>query len=183
MGARSLAAIATLVFAGVLAGGCSRTEPDGQHLAIGSPVPADWVPPEAGVAPSTFVVWVFRTADCLTCQTMDYSVRRVQASFGSAVPLVAVHIGAAADSLLPRSFFLQKRLTVSRTVTMSSRDFARKYSETDLPVIYVVKDGGIAWSSTSRGRPAGARIPLDSLVGSLQDGSGSFGSTHAGSDL
>lgn len=115
------------------------------------------------------MLWLFKTENCLSCQMMDYHVRRVQVKFGADVPLVAVHVGADADSLIPRSFFFQKRLDVSRTITVAPREFGARFSQTDLPAVLVVSNGRIAWSSVSVGGPAGASIRLDSVVGSLRN--------------
>lgn len=159
--ARLTAAALALALAACSAGEAPRA------LALGDSVPAEWLPP-AGAAGGTPLVWVFRTADCLQCQGLDYPLRRLQASHGGVVPLVAVHVGAEADTALVRAFFAQRRLRVARLVTLSPRRFRRAFPGAELPALYLVRGGEVAWTSTARPVPGAGPVRLDSVVSALR---------------
>jgi hypothetical protein len=142
-----------------------------EELRAGGTVPAEWL--TAGGAPAvpagqTTLVWVFRTDDCLTCQSFDYAVRRLQATYGDSLPFVAVHVGDAARERVPRSFFRARRIQVARSVTLSPRRFRRSHRETGLPALLVVRGSTVAWSSAL---PAGVANAgqLDSLVQDVKE--------------
>jgi hypothetical protein len=159
-----LAAAAALLGA---AGACTGGAPAAPALVPGDSVPALWIG-GVGAGAGTPLVWVFRTEDCLTCQGLDYPLRRVQAAYGARVPLVAVHVGATADSTVARSYFARKRLNVSRLVTISPREFRRSFGEPGLPALYMVRDGRVAWSSNARIDPGAGPVRLDSLLRALR---------------
>lgn len=150
----------------IVALAASACAPPGEELRAGSTLPAEWLAAEApsgSAAGETRLVWVFRTADCLSCQSFDYAVRRLQAAYGDSLPLVAVHVGEAARAQVPRSFFKARRVQVDRTVTLPPRRFEERYGGTALPALLVVRGNTVAWSSTL---PAGVAdaVQLDSLV-------------------
>ncbi|MCA1791506.1 MAG: hypothetical protein LC667_17155 [Thioalkalivibrio sp.] len=161
MGCRAHTALALLV---VLAtGACTRPA---NELRAGETVPDKWLATDgaAGAAlAETKLVWVFRTADCLTCQSFDYAVRRLQSTYGDSLPFFAVHVGEPAREQVPRSFFLARRIRVARTVTLSPRQFSRYYRDTGLPALLVVRGSTVVWSSSL---PSGVvnASQLDSLV-------------------
>ena len=161
MGRRAPSTLALLIL--LAAGACASSA---EELRAGGTVPAEWL--TAGGAPAmparqTTLVWVFRTDDCLSCQSFDYAVRRLQATYGDSVPFVAVHVGDAAREQVPRSFFRARRIQVARSVTLSPRRFSRSYRETGLPALLVVRGSTVAWSSSLPSGVASA-AQLDSLV-------------------
>jgi hypothetical protein len=163
MVARSLAIAA--VAAVTAATACSRGAGKTGTLAAGQAIPADWAGTTAAAASPAALVWVFRTEDCLTCQSADYALRRVQARFGERVPFLAVHVGTLGDSTIPKAFFRARRLRVDRLVTVSPRDFARQHGEAVVPSFLLLSAGTIVWSSARAGNPGVAgSIQLDTLV-------------------
>ncbi len=70
MGGRAFAEIALMILAG-----CSDAPPRHISLAEGAMVPAGWLPTAATDGPG--VIWIFRTDDCLSCHSFDYSLRRL----------------------------------------------------------------------------------------------------------
>lgn len=144
----------------------SACAPPGEELRAGSTLPPEWLAAgdaAGSAAKETRLVWVFRTADCLSCQSFDYAVRRLQAVYGDSLSLVAVHVGETARAQVPRSFFRARRIQVDRTVTLSPRQFEGRYGNTALPALLVVRGSTVAWSSTLPAGVANA-AQLDSLV-------------------
>jgi hypothetical protein len=140
--------------------------PAKEELRAGTTLPSDWLaetaaPVAAGA--QTSLVWVFRTADCLSCQSFDYAVRRLQTTYGDSLPFVAVHVGEAESEQVPRSFFRARRIQVARTLILSPRQFSRRYRDTGLPALLVVRGSTVAWSSSLPDGVANA-AQLDSLI-------------------
>jgi hypothetical protein len=169
MGTRTFTAVAAGLLFALVAANCSEEKREGYALLPGNPVPASWFPPASDTTPSTFVVWLFRTEDCLSCQSMDYPLRRVQANFGAAVPLVAVHIGSPADSTIPRALFLDKRLRAHH-LTITPQEYERNFLDPVAPSVYVVRDGRIVWSSSAQSSTGIRPVQLDSVVRTLRGG-------------
>jgi hypothetical protein len=115
-------------------------------------------------------VWVFRTDDCLSCQAVDYPVRRVQSKFGAGVPFVAVHVGQTSEREIPRAFFSARRIRVDRLVEISPDQWAAEFPGTVLPSLFVIKNADIYWSSTFFGRAGAKKIVLDTLVEAVASG-------------
>ncbi len=161
MDRRAYPALALIVI--LATGACAA--PAGELRAGGS-VPAEWLVPDdkpASAAGRTHLVWVFRTADCLSCQSFDYAVRRLQSTYGDSLPLVAVHVGEVSRAQVPQSFFRARRIRISRTITLSPRQFGRRYGDGGLPALLVVRGSTVAWSSALPAGVANA-TQLDSLV-------------------
>lgn len=160
MGARALAAAVAAALAAC--GG------PGAELALGAAdtVPAAWLPvshAHSGAA----LVWVFRTEDCLTCQGFDFALRRLQRTYGSAVPLAAVHVGHAAHASIPRAFFSRRRVVLSAETRIDPREFSRRYGEVAMPALLAVREGRIVWSSTVADSVPLTEARLDSLLRSF----------------
>lgn len=144
-------ALSALLAAAVVAA-CA---PSGEELVATRPFPAVWQPQgDTGSVP--FMAWLFRTEDCLSCDSFDYAVRRSQASLPLAVPLVAVHVGSVGDEQVPRSFFAARRIRVDRHLTVTPREFRRMAGASALPAVVLVKEGRIAWTSSV---PQGVSTP------------------------
>lgn len=159
------AAVAGLVALIVAAAACGGDPPPGSvargALAPGEVLPAAWrTLPGSG---TDAVVWVFRTDDCLTCQAMDYSLRRLQRTYGNRVALVAVHVGSEADASIPAAFFASRRLTTTAAMNIAPRDFRRVYGDVTLPVLLLAKGDTIAWSSVAPGEPRLTPARIDSV--------------------
>lgn len=164
---RGIPALAVLL---ALASGACRSAPAVRPLRTGAEVPAEWLAdaPAPATAPgATSLVWVFRTEDCLNCQSFDYAIRRLQALHRDSVPLVAVHVGSPDREQVPRAFFRSRRIDVDRRVTVSPRAYQRAYGPGGLPALLVVREGRVVWSSEL---PSGVATPaqLDSLVRSVR---------------
>lgn len=163
--------LAKLMFAtgivGVMAA-CEERSSMASQLSRGSMVPAQWMAPGADTAGNASILWVFRTEDCLTCQNMDYPVRKVQSSFGPSVPLFAVHVGSEEQAAIPQSFFRTRRLRVEQSVNVPLRDFRNEFGDVALPALYVVKGRRILWSSVSDSAGPSGAVQLDTLVRRLQ---------------
>ena len=155
---------ALTVLALAAAAACARGEAAVSTLDVGQAVPREWTeaaPRDQGLS----LVWVFRTDDCLTCQAADYPLRQVQARFGDQVPLVAVHVGAEADSTIPNAFMRTRRLRTAERFTVSPRAFRRAHGDAALPTVVLVKGDTIVWTSTIRAGNAGAGpVELDTVV-------------------
>ena len=152
---RTLAAVLLLT-----AAGCAPD--DVVPLRVGTEVPATWRP-EGGARPEVYLVWIARTRDCLSCQEIDFDLRRVQARFHGTVPLVALHVGAAEDEGVPRAF-LRTRRVEAQVRTVSPRAFRRLHGDAVVPSLHLVRDGRIAWTSALRPRPGDGPVRLDTLV-------------------
>lgn len=159
---RTPALVALALLAAAACGG------DPARLEPGEPVPAAW-----GTDGRPAIVWVFRTEDCLSCQALDYSLRRLQRTRGADVSLVAVHVGRESDSGIAAAFFASRRLALAARTDVSPRRFRRAYGEVTMPVLLLVRGDTIAWSSAAPGEPRLTPARIDSLLASqLLPGSG-----------
>jgi hypothetical protein len=149
MGYRSPAKL--IVFLAALIAACSPGAAEEGSMRAGEPVPREWLPlaqAEAGAGSAeTSLVWVFRTRDCMTCQSFDYTIRRLQAIYRDSVPFAAVHVGTKAEASVPEAFFTSRRIKVSRSSRHSPREFDRRFPGAALPSLLVVREGRIVWSS------------------------------------
>lgn len=164
MDVRRTAIVAGLLLLGGSAPGCEAAS---ERVALtslqtGAAAPAEWqiAPP---LRPRTHLVWLVRTADCLTCQDVDYAFRRVHARWGRDVPLMVVHVGSRRSESVPRAFLESRRVAASFQ-TVSPRAFARRFGDAVIPAIYLINDGLIAWTSSDLRTPGAAKISLDSIV-------------------
>lgn len=155
----------------LLLAACGGAAPARAVLATGAPAPSEWAVPAWSPAPRTYVVWVVRTEDCLTCQEVDYALRRVQARFGGDVPLLVVHVGRARSETIPREFLRSRRVDAA-FLTLSPGAFARRFGDPVVPALHVVDGGVIAWSSADLRSRGALRVPLDSLVAGFRRGAG-----------
>jgi hypothetical protein len=101
---------------------------------------------------------------------VDYDVRRVQARFGPAVPLIALHVGSEGESAIPRAYFRTRRLRVDRTVTLAPGEFRERYPGIVLPTLHLLQGRRIAWSTAWAPGTRATRIQLDTLVRRLRQG-------------
>ena len=163
------AAVAAALLAALATGSCDRDTPPGAAREATS-VPAAWAMAGPAAGDSTALLWTFRTEDCLSCMAVDYDVRRVQARFGPAVPLIAVHVGRREDSAIPRAYFRTRRLRVDRAVTVSPNEFRRLYPGVALPALALLRGRAIAWSTSSPAGRRAARVQLDTLVQRVREG-------------
>lgn len=150
--------------AGCSAGAASRPAADL------SSVPVAWTAAGPHAEDSTAVLWVFRTEDCLSCVGVDYDIRRVQARFGRAVPLIAVHVGSDADSVISRACLRTRRVNVDHAVRVSPRAFLEMYPGAALPGLYLLRGRKVAWSAASATGVTPERVQLDTLVQRLRQG-------------
>lgn len=155
MDRRAIAAVALLALAG-----CSGGSREHVSLANGATVPSEWLPPSAQDGPG--VVWVFRTNDCLTCQSLDYSIRRMQRVHRE-VPLTTVHVGKVADAEIPRAFFRNRRLAAASAVDVPPGEFRRTYGDVTFPVLLIRRGDRITWSSAGGSQPRLTEQTIDSL--------------------
>lgn len=160
MGARSLAA--AVAAAALVLASCGDAAPR-RTLGAGDAVPAAWMPEQAAGSGSA-LVWVFKTQDCLTCEAFDFTLRRLQRTYGRAVPLGTVHVGHAEHASIPRDFFTSRRVEVAAETRISPRDFQREYGEVTLPALLAVRDGRIVWSSAVAGPAPLTEARLDTLL-------------------
>lgn len=156
MGCRAFATLVLLAFCT----GCSDGPAEQQSLARGATVPAEWLPPSRVEGPG--IIWVFRTNDCLTCQSLDYSLRRLQRTYHD-VALSTVHVGSRADAGIPKAYFANRRISVSSGVDLSPRQFRKDYGDVTLPVLLIRDGAEITWSSVGASQPALTRTIIDSL--------------------
>jgi hypothetical protein len=147
---------AALVGLLALATACGGGDP--ARLHTGAAVPAEWRAGARDGRPS--VIWVFRTEDCLTCQALDYSLRRLQRSHAVDVSLVAVHVGRREHAGIPRAFFASRRLVPAAAVDVSPRAFRRRYGDATLPVLLLARGDSILWSSANPGQ---RRLSLEGI--------------------
>lgn len=130
-------------------------------------VPAAWTFAGPAAGDTTAILWAFRTEDCLSCMGVDYDVRRVQARFGPAVPLIALHVGSEGESAIPRAYFRTRRLRVDHTVTLAPGGFRELYPGVALPALFLLQGRRVAWSTAGT---RSTRIQLDTLVQRLRQG-------------
>jgi hypothetical protein len=167
---RSAPAALTALLAAAALAGCGGAAPRGEvRLAL---VPAEWAASGPTRGDSTAVLWVFRTEDCLSCMAVDYDVRRVQARFGTAVPLIALHVGHPEQAAIPRAYFRARRLRVDRAVTLPPREFSARYPASPLPALYLLQGRRVVWSTAPRPGARAAPVRLDTLVERLRSGAG-----------
>jgi hypothetical protein len=158
MGARSLAALGALL----VAAACGNAAPR-LTLRAGDAVPAAWLPAERAGSGSA-LVWVFKTQDCLSCEAFDFTLRRLQRTYGRTVPLGTVHVGHAEHANIPRDFFTARRVAVAAETRISPGDFRRDYGEVTLPALLAVRGGRIVWSSAVAGPEPLTEARLDTLL-------------------
>jgi len=161
--------ISIVALTSALFGGGCRGRPASEPLAVGSRVPAGWA--EAGNATSrkdnVFVVWLFRTDDCLNCQNFDYALRRMAAEHGDNVPFVGVHVGNPRDIAVPRGFFQERRIPVHALITVKPRDFdTSRIRDWYIPGLYVVQDDRVVWAA-SKEKQIGQQGTVDMIVAGL----------------
>jgi hypothetical protein len=161
MGRRALPAVAGLVLLASLLPACSRPQPE---IATGTMLPEAWFPPSGpGEQIGTpGVMWVFRTADCLSCEELDFALRRLKATLPD-VEIRALHVGTSQERRLVERFLTGRRVGVQSTVTVSPREFQRAYGATALPAILIHSGGEVVWVSTRAGVPM-QPATLDSLI-------------------
>ena len=162
-GAAAVVAAAFLAAAGCGAGAARPAPPPAF-------VPAAWALAGPAAGDTTAILWAFRTEDCLSCMAVDYDVRRVQARFGPAVPLIALHVGSKGESAIPRAYFRTRRVRVDRAVTLPPGEFRARYPGVVLPALYLLQGRRIAWSTASPPGTRVAPIQLDTLVRRLRQG-------------
>lgn len=159
MGARQPALIA----AAVLAAACAA--PEAAPLHPGSTVPAAWRT-SAAAADEPTLFWVFRTADCLTCQNLDFEVRRVQRRLGERVRVVVVHVGAERDEAIPRAYLRERRVRAElRTVPAALH--RRILPDTAIPAVYLADHGVIRWHTRLSDNPDQVSTRLDRALAAL----------------
>jgi hypothetical protein len=148
MGRGAFAAVTSLAMAAVVSGSCGGERT--RDLAAGMALPAEWLSagndarvPVAGAG----VVWVFRTADCLSCQSIDYVVRRLTAAHGDSLRVLAIHIGDEAGRSVVDRFITSRRVALDALTTVSPREFSRHFRSTALPALLVVQGDRVEWSS------------------------------------
>lgn len=173
MGSRASAAVASLLIALLVSASCSDDRPE---LVAGAALPDEWLSsPGRAVHPidGAAVVWVFRTSDCLSCQSIDYIVRRLYAAHGDSLPISAVHVGDPAGRALVDRFLTSRRVALNAVVTVPPREFAARFTPTALPVLLVVDDGVVGWSSAV---PQGVAqlAQIDSVVAAVSATSASI---------
>lgn len=147
MGRGAFAAVASLVLAAMAGASCSDRRPD---LAAGMTLPPAWLADGSHAqapAAGTGVVWVFRTADCLSCQSIDYVVRRLSAAHGDSLRVLAIHIGDQAGRSVVDRFIAGRRVGLDGLITISPREFSRHFRSTALPALLVVGGDRVEWSS------------------------------------
>ncbi len=156
---RAVALITVLLV--TVAAGCGG-EPE--RLDTGGLVPAAWRTGPSDPRPS--VIWVFRTEDCLSCEALDYSLRRLQRAHAGTVALVAVHVGAPEHASIAQAFFASRRLALDRMGEISPREFRGRYGDLTLPLLLLARGDTIIWSSASPGQPRLTVEGIDSLFNS-----------------
>lgn len=144
MDARALAAV--VILAGSATVACEPTDPAPRaSLVQGDSVPSAWQPLPGGRG-GPYVLWLFRTEDCLSCQALDYEFRRVQRRYGAGVPLVAIHVGRDGDAGVARTFLRTRRVN-ARVVTVAPFEYERSPAPSRLPSVHVVNGRRIVWSA------------------------------------
>ena len=122
------------------------------------------------------MVWVFRTADCLSCQSIDYVVRRLNAAHGDSLRVLAIHIGDQAGRSVVDRFVTTRRVALDGLVTISPREFSRHFRSTALPALLVVGGDRVEWSSAIPRGVAGL-AQIDSVVRAVRSRASDGGST------
>jgi hypothetical protein len=143
--------------------GCSPVQPE---LTVGTTLSAEWFSTysEQTVA-GDGILWLFRTADCLSCEELDFAVRRVNAAMPQ-MPVLALHVGTQKERRLVERFLVERRVLVESLVTLSPREFQRTYGSPVLPALLIHEGGKVVWMSThqmDQQRPT----RLDSIVNLL----------------
>lgn len=137
---------AVALLAVVLGCGAEQEPPASiSRLAPETVIPARWHPSPAASRSPVFILWVFRTEDCLSCQALDYEFRRVQRTYGRSIPVVAVHVGRVEDERVAETFLSTRRVR-AELVTVAPSRYRRMFGDL-LPSVHVVRGGRIAWSA------------------------------------
>lgn len=143
--------------------GCGP-QPQRPPLQTGMPVPAEWRSPGSPQAQSgTTVYWVFRTADCLTCQNLDQEIRALHRRHGTELGTIAIHVGEPDRESIPRAYLRTRRVPAS-VVTIRPRPDAALPPDSLLPGVYVARGGIVTWSAPLRREPRTLSTRLDSAV-------------------
>ncbi len=105
--------------------------------------PGDWVNglPDADALQA---VWVLRTKDCFSCQSLDFLIRRAQQKSSGRLPVTVIHVGWEADSLVPRSLLHHARIA-AEVVHLSPKSYQGYWAGREPPHLYLVHNGRVVW--------------------------------------
>ena len=155
---------AALIAAVCMAAACADAEA-ARKLGPGDPVPAGWLPASSAQS-GPALVWLFRTEDGLACESLDFSLRRLQRAYGGTIVLGVVHVGHEEHASIPRAFLRSRRISPAAEMRIEPGEFRRAYGDVLLPALIAVRDGRITWSSAAASEPL-TPVALDSLLGAF----------------
>lgn len=159
MGSRRLTALVAC-WSSLLSQGCGVSSSPPLEIDSGKVFPSALRPEEWSEAPPRYLVWVVRTRDCLTCQDLDYALRRAQVTYGSTLPLVVVHLGRPVNESVPRAYLRDRRVLASFT-SVSPRVFSPNDEDGSIPALLLVRNDTIVWVTRE---VRGGDLPLDSIL-------------------
>lgn len=127
----------------------------------------DWMD-ELPDANAPQAVWVFRSQDCLSCQSTDFFLRKAQRITAGRLSITAIHVGWDDDSLVARSF-LEKARLVANVVHLSPTTYASYWPGKTPPHLLLLKDRRVVWDQEGE-NPAQADSTFWSAVSVLVEG-------------
>ncbi len=89
-------------------------------------------------------VWVLRTEDCFSCQSLDLLIRRAQRKSSDRLAVTAIHVGWEADSLVPRSILNHARIAAD-IIHIPPDAYAAYWPEREPPHLYLVEKRCVVW--------------------------------------
>lgn len=125
-----IASVWTILF--LFSPSCEFHEPQG-----------DWVQ-ELPNPDALQAVWVFRTQDCLSCQSFDFLIRRAQQRSSGKLSVSAIHVGREADSLIPRSFLDHARIA-AEIIHLPPTVYEEYWPGRQPPNLFLVENGHVVW--------------------------------------
>jgi hypothetical protein len=116
-------------------------------------------------------VWILRTRDCMTCQSFDYELRRLQARHGTTVPITVVHIAPrSGDRDALRAFLGQRRVSAD-VVEIAEEDLPEAWRHASTPELYLAGQDRVLWVGSRRApSESGLAAPADSAAAVLLSG-------------
>jgi hypothetical protein len=134
-------------------------------VQVGDRLPMEWRSGSNAGSAAPVLVWVFRTDDCLTCQQLDYEVRRAQRRYGERLSVTAVHVGSERARKIPEAFLAERRVRAS-LITISPARSRVIVSDSMLPAVYLADRDVVLWSRSLRTGWKTLEAELDSALAS-----------------
>jgi len=129
--------------------------------------------------PEVALQWVIRTRDVIACETPAPDFRRLRHSYRDRIAITAYVV--ASDTALVRSFLRNERLGLVNVVSITERDFNRRFASSSrrpaaTPMVILTRSGATPSAYFADVRTAAGRANIDGLGNQLA----AYFRTHVG---